>query len=87
MLEALPKAGFRNIAPADGAFYLYADGSDMTNDSDEFCRTILAETGVAITPGIDFDPDRGNRFVRFSFAGTADTMAAAAAALQNWRGG
>jgi len=85
LLEALPKAGFRSIAPADGAFYLYADVSDMTNDSDEFCRTILAETGVAITPGIDFDPDRGNRFVRFSFAGTNETMVAAAQALLDWR--
>lgn len=87
LLEALPKAGFDSIAPADGAFYLYADVSHMTNDSDEFCRTILARTGVAITPGIDFDPDRGNRFVRFSFAGTTETMAAAAQALRDWREG
>ena len=87
LLEALPKAGFDSIAPADGAFYLYADVSHMTNDSDAFCRAILAETGVAITPGIDFDPDRGNRFVRFSFAGTTETMAAAAKALQDWREG
>ncbi len=87
LLEALPKAGFDRIAPADGAFYLYADVSQMTNDSDAFCRTILAETGVAITPGIDFDPERGNRFVRFSFAGTTESMAAAAQALQSWREG
>ena len=87
LLEALPKAGFDSIAPADGAFYLYADVSHMTNDSNAFCRTILAETGVAITPGIDFDPDRGNRFVRFSFAGTTETMGAAAKALQDWREG
>ncbi len=87
LLDALPKAGFESIAPADGAFYLYADVSHMTNDSDAFCRTILAKTGVAITPGIDFDPDRGNRFVRFSFSGTTETMAAAAQALQSWRKG
>ena len=87
LLEELPKAGFDSIAPADGAFYLYADVSRMTDDSDAFCRVILAETGVAITPGIDFDPDRGNRFVRFSFAGTTETMAAAAKALQDWREG
>lgn len=87
LLEALPKAGFESIAPADGAFYLYADVSHMTNDSDTFCRTILAKTGVAITPGIDFDPERGNRFVRFSFAGTIETMASAAQALQSWREG
>jgi aspartate/methionine/tyrosine aminotransferase len=87
LLEALPKAGFESIAPADGAFYLYADVSHMTNDSDAFCRTVLAKTGVAITPGIDFDPDRGNRFVRFSFAGTTETMASAAQVLQSWREG
>ena len=87
LLDALPKAGFHSIAPADGAFYLYADVSHMTNDSDAFCRVLLSKTGVAITPGIDFDPYRGDRFVRFSFAGTADTTAAAAAALRNWRGG
>lgn len=87
LLEALPNAGFDSIAPADGAFYLYADVSHMTNDSDAFCRTILAKTGVAITPGIDFDPDRGNRFVRFSFAGPTETMAAAAQALRDWREG
>jgi len=87
LLEALPNAGFDSIAPADGAFYLYADVSHMTNDSDAFCRTILAKTGVAITPGIDFDPDRGNRFVRFSFAGPTETMAAAAQAQRDWREG
>ncbi len=87
LLDALPEAGFESIAPADGAFYLYADVSHMTNDSDSFCRTILAKTGVAITPGIDFDPERGNRFVRFSFAGPAETMESAAQALQSWREG
>ena len=86
LLDALPKAGFHSIAPADGAFYLYADVSHMTNDSDAFCRVLLSKTGVAITPGIDFDHYRGDRFVRFSFAGTADTTAAAAATLRNWRG-
>lgn len=87
LLEELPEAGFDRIAPADGAFYLYADVSQMTNDSDAFCRKLLAETGVAITPGIDFDSERGNRFVRFSFAGTNETIDAAARALRDWREG
>jgi aspartate/methionine/tyrosine aminotransferase len=86
LLEELPKAGFDRIAPADGAFYLYADVSHMTNDSDAFCRRILAETGVAITPGIDFDPERGNHFVRFSFSGPIEAMAGGAKALRDWRG-
>jgi len=84
LLAALPKAGFDRLAPADGAFYLYADVGRLTNDSEDFCRRMLAETGVAITPGIDFDPERGHRFVRFSFAGREAEMAEAAARLQAW---
>ena len=84
LLEALPKAGFTRLASADGAFYLYADVGDMTNDSHAFCRRMLAETGVAATPGVDFDPGRGHRFVRFSFSGATDEIAEAAAHLQDW---
>ena len=84
LLERLPAAGFDRLAPADGAFYLYADVGRLTNDSDDFCRRILSETGVAITPGLDFDPDRGGRFVRFSFAGPEREMAEAAERLQDW---
>ena len=84
LLDALPKAGFSRLASADGAFYLYADVGDMTNDSHAFCRRMLAETGVATTPGADFDPARGHRFVRFSFSGATDEVAEAAARLQDW---
>ena len=84
LLDALPKAGFSRLASADGAFYLYADVGDMTNDSHAFCRRMLAETGVATTPGADFDPGRGHRFVRFSFSGATDEVAEAAARLQDW---
>jgi aspartate/methionine/tyrosine aminotransferase len=85
LLERLPKAGFDRLAPADGAFYIYADVSRMTNDSQEFCRRMLAETGVAATPGVDFDSERGHNFVRFSFAGSAADIAAAADRLIAWR--
>jgi aspartate/methionine/tyrosine aminotransferase len=84
LLRDLPQAGFDSFAPADGAFYLFADVARLTNDSTEFCRRMLAEAGVAATPGTDFDPVRGNRFVRFSFAGTTADMARAAAKLQAW---
>jgi aspartate/methionine/tyrosine aminotransferase len=84
LLEALPEAGFDSLAPADGAFYLYADVTRLTNDSEEFCRRMLAETGVAIAPGVDFDPERGNRFVRFSFAGPEAEMVEAASRLKGW---
>lgn len=82
LLRELPAAGFDRLAPADGAFYLYADVSALTDDSEALCKRILAETGVAITPGIDFDPARGRRFVRFSFAGATETMAEAARRLK-----
>ncbi len=85
LLDELPKAGFDSLAPADGAFYIYADVSRMTNDSRELCRRMLAETGVAATPGIDFDPERGAAFVRFCFAGATEDMAEAARRLRAWR--
>lgn len=82
--KALPEAGFGELAPADGAFYVYADVSRLTNDSETFCRQMLANTGVAATPGIDFDPERGNRYVRFSFAADTEFVASAATALKAW---
>ncbi len=84
LLRELPKAGFDRLAPADGAFYLSADVTHLTNDSEDFCRRMLDETGVAATPGVDFDPERGNRFLRFSFAGPEAEMAEAARRLQDW---
>ena len=84
LLKHLPKAGFNRLASADGAFYIYADITHLTNDSDDFCRGMLAKTGVATAPGIDFDPARGNHFLRFSFAGPTDEMAKAARRLQEW---
>ena len=68
MLEGLPKAGFTQIAPPDGAFYVYADVSAITDDSRAFARAILDEAGVAVTPGLDFDPERGGGTLRFSYA-------------------
>lgn len=68
MLEGLPKAGFTKIAPPDGAFYVYADISDLTDDSVTFARDILDQAGVAVTPGLDFDPHRGAQTLRFSYA-------------------
>jgi aspartate/methionine/tyrosine aminotransferase len=85
LLRQLPSAGFDRLAPADGAFYVYADVSRLTDDSGEFCRRMLAETGVAATPGMDFDAERGHRFVRFSFAGSTADIAAAAERLIAWR--
>jgi aspartate/methionine/tyrosine aminotransferase len=75
MLEGLPLAGFDRIAPPDGAFYVYADVSQLTQDSLGFAREILHKAGVAVTPGLDFDPKRGGQTLRFSYArATADIV-------------
>ena len=85
LLEELPKAGFDRLAPADGAFYLYADIAHLTNDSRDFCRRMLREIGVAATPGVDFDPARGHQTLRLCFAGDQATIAEAARRLKEWR--
>ena len=86
LLEELPKAGFTEFAPADGAFYLYCDVSQMTADAAVLAKTLLDEAGVAVTPGTDFDVERGNRFLRFSYAGTTADMAEAGRRLRDWAG-
>ena len=68
ILDALPRLGVATYAPPDGAFYVYADISPWSGDSVRFCAELLQATGVAITPGVDFDPARGGRTVRFSYA-------------------
>ena len=73
MLERLPKMGFDRIAPPEGAFYIYADVSALTENSLSFAAEVLEKAGVAVTPGLDFDPERGARTLRFSYArATAD---------------
>jgi aspartate/methionine/tyrosine aminotransferase len=84
LLEALPKAGLDRILPADGAFYLYADVGDLTEDSVAFTKAMLEDIGVAATPGVDFDAERGRRYVRFCYAGTTADMAEAARRLAGW---
>ncbi|MGO4910096.1 pyridoxal phosphate-dependent aminotransferase [Pseudorhodobacter sp. W20_MBD10_FR17] len=68
MLDGLRTAGFTKIAPPDGAFYIYADVSDLTTNSLQFAAEILDGAGVAVTPGLDFDPIRGAQTLRFSYA-------------------
>jgi aspartate/methionine/tyrosine aminotransferase len=84
LLAELPKAGFTRILPADGAFYLYVDVSDFTADSIAFTKEMLEETGIAATPGVDFDAERGSRYVRFCYAGTTADTAEAARRLKGW---
>jgi aspartate/methionine/tyrosine aminotransferase len=85
LLAALPAAGFSRLSAAEGAFYLFADIADRSNDSAAFCARMLREAGVAVSPGVDFDRTRGNRFVRFSYCGPEADMQEAAARLKKWR--
>jgi aspartate/methionine/tyrosine aminotransferase len=84
LLEALPRLGLASMAPPDGAFYIYADVGHLTDDSLAFCEKILRETGVALAPGIDFDPVDGHRFIRISFAVSTDRVQEAVHRLAPW---
>lgn len=84
LLSGLAGIGIDRIAPVDGAFYAYADVSEFTEDSLSWCQRLLAETGLAITPGIDFDPVDGGKFVRFSFAGSGADVAECVRRLGAW---
>ncbi|VAW15410.1 Valine--pyruvate aminotransferase [hydrothermal vent metagenome] len=81
---ALKAGGQVEIAPPDGAFYLYADMRRFTNDSQGLARAMLEETGVAATPGLDFDPVDGGLYLRFSFAEDPAVIARAADKLHRW---
>ena len=85
LLAELPKAGFERLSPAEGAFYIWANVSDRTQDAQQFCQRMLQEAGIAAAPGVDFDRTRGHQFVRFSYCGPEADMAAAAQRLKVWR--
>ncbi|WP_280356569.1 pyridoxal phosphate-dependent aminotransferase [Nocardia otitidiscaviarum] len=82
LLEGLPKLGITDLAPADGAFYAYADIAHLTDDSMAWCTEVLNRTGVALAPGIDFDTRHGRHTVRFSFAGATADIEEALARLE-----
>ena len=74
MIKGLKDSGFSKISSPDGAFYIYADVSKFCNDSLEFANRVLKEAKVAITPGLDFDPKRGNSTLRFSYARSTEDI-------------
>ncbi|TDL84170.1 aminotransferase class I/II-fold pyridoxal phosphate-dependent enzyme [Palleronia sediminis] len=84
MLERLPGAGFPDFAPPDGAFYVYADVSHLTDDSLALSAEILDRAGVAVAPGVDFDPVRGRHMLRLSYAGAPDEIALGLDRLAEW---
>ena len=84
LMDRLPAIGLDLAAPMAGAFYAYCDVSRFTNDSMEFAARMIAEANVAATPGFDFDPLEGHRFMRFSYAGKVEEMAEAMKRLDTW---
>jgi len=86
LVEGLPRAGLDEFLPVDGAFYLYADVSRFSTDSCAFATRMLEEAGVAATPGVDFDPLHGTRFLRFCYAGAPAEMHEAVERIRSWLG-
>ena len=84
LLRRLPTVGLDRLAPADGAFYIYADVARWTDDSLGFAARLLAETGVAVAPGVDFDPVEGGHFIRMCFAGDTAEIDRAVDLLGEW---
>ncbi|QEE24943.1 aminotransferase class I/II-fold pyridoxal phosphate-dependent enzyme [Rhodanobacter glycinis] len=84
LLKALPSLGLDAIAPPDGAFYIYANVRHLTDDSMRFCIALLRETGVAVAPGVDFDPVDGRHFIRMSFAASTSDVEEAIQRLVPW---
>ncbi len=84
VVEGLRAAGIPDMAPPDGAFYVWADVSHLTDDSQRLCAQWLDDIGIAVTPGIDFDPEQGHRFVRFSYSESTEDVAEAMGRLAEW---
>ena len=84
LMKALPRMGITHFHPPDGAFYIYADVGHLTNDSMAFCKAMLNEAGVAVTPGLDFDRTHGARTLRISYAGAQDNVVEAVKRLEGW---
>ncbi|MEN9708178.1 MAG: hypothetical protein RIQ68_586 [Pseudomonadota bacterium] len=84
LMEHLPKIGLGSFHPVDGAFYVYCDISHLTNDSSDFCKRMLNEAGVAVTPGLDFDRARGAQTLRISFAGREEDIVEGVRRMAAW---
>jgi len=84
LMEHLPKIGLGSFHPVDGAFYVYCDISHLTNDSSDFCKRMLNEAGVAVTPGLDFDRARGAQTMRLSFAGREEDIVEGVRRMAAW---
>ena len=86
LLDGLTRLGITRLAPTDGAFYVYADVAHRTDDSMDLVYRLLADVGLAVAPGLDFDPALGHRFIRLSFAGSEGEIREALVRLERWLG-
>ncbi|UCG41017.1 MAG: aminotransferase class I/II-fold pyridoxal phosphate-dependent enzyme [Acidimicrobiia bacterium] len=86
VLGGLAAMGCTTVAPADGAFYAYADISHLGRTASSLCETWLDDLGVAVTPGIDFDPLHGEDFIRISFSESTEDVTEAMRRLVGWVG-
>lgn len=86
VIDGLAAAGLTRFAPPDGAFYVYVDVSELTGDARAFCADILDKAGVALTPGLDFDPVRGHQTLRISYAASSEDIETGMARLGAYLG-
>ena len=84
LIQGLSSMGLPPAAPPDGGFYLYLDVSNLTDDSSALCDALVDDIGVSLTPGRDFDPDRGDKFVRLSYAGSEADVRDGLTRLTQW---
>jgi aspartate/methionine/tyrosine aminotransferase len=84
LLTELPKLGFKIPVVPDGAFYIYADASDLTEDSQSFCEQLLQDTGVALTPGFDFGEQNANLYIRFAYTTNIERLEQAVVRIKTW---
>jgi aspartate/methionine/tyrosine aminotransferase len=83
---ALTALGFRLPARAEGAFYLYANCSELTDDSERFAHDLLDATGVAATPGLDFGSNAPEKHLRFAYTTGVERLAEAAERIRRYLG-
>lgn len=84
LLNELPKIGIENFTAAHGAFYVYADIHSLSNDSEAYCKQALAEAKISITPGMDFDLNRGHGTIRICYADSKENIIEACQRWKNW---
>jgi aspartate/methionine/tyrosine aminotransferase len=84
LLAELPKLGFKIPVIPDGAFYIYADASELTQDTQRFCEQLLQDTGVALTPGFDFGEQNASLYIRFAYTTNIERLQQAMVRIKTW---